>query len=475
MGSNKKKFSPLVFDWLAVVSLVAVILATWAAPADSPSPEQDQSQIAAVRVEVQRYMGYEILPVRYLSLPYDLTMNANEQVQMLDIGLLLLAFVPVVLVLGFSDKPWMQLAVIASCLLLLVLSTGSGIIIGVDLTTISAGIPELDTYLKNTAFSDAPAGVIVAGIYKALAMVYSGIHTALSLVSGEQDAVTYPLLLLCFSLFFYVARERFAGRECWFQGLSVFVFVYLFFWLMLSSGIVWYGFLMLPLLTLLVFKSVFQERNQQDMQVRVSRYSFYLVLAAWIISGFANRFSNIKMASLNSDPIVGKRLYDPAFVQYQVGDFNETQVVNAFYANLTTATDQMNQELNTLIYNVGTRFNFFIRENDKRIFKDNQLDFFNQLYTKYGSAGTIIPMLKRSGFRYIMVDFNTPTLDNTPEKTLVTRYQTFINYLVNDPLIELISTNRIVKVVAADGSASNQYGIFGEVRNPGSYAVFRIK
>ena len=470
-----KNISPKIFDWLALAALCAVVLFIWGSGAGKSTAPANDLQNTAVRVEVQRYMGYEILPVRYLSLPYDLTMNANEQVQLLDIGVLLLIFVPIVLLLGFRDKPRMQGWVMLSCMLLLVISTANGIITNLDMAPFHTSAQALEEYLQKTAFPDAPTGVLMAGFYQFFTAIYSGIQHLLSLVSGDRDAVTYPLLLLVFVLFFQVTKKRFAGREAWMQGLSVFLYVYLFFWLILSSGIVWYGLLTFPLLTLLVFKSIKQEAHPQGLLEKVSLYSFYFVVGAWLLMGFANRFSNIKIASFNTDSLVGKRLYDPAFVKYQVGDYTEAQVTDAFYANLNQAVQTMNQETNSLIYNVGTRFNFFIRENDKRVFKDNQLDFFQQIYSKHSASGQVIPMLKQSGFKYIMVDFNTPTLDNTPEQTLVGRYKTLMAFLVNDPDLEVIATNRIVKIVT-DGKEQDQYGIYGGPgQNPGSFAIFEIK
>jgi len=50
--------------------------------------------------EIQRYLGYETLPVRYLSLPYDVTMNANVDAYYVEIGFLMLMFIPLILVIG---------------------------------------------------------------------------------------------------------------------------------------------------------------------------------------------------------------------------------------------------------------------------------------------------------------------------------------------------------------------------------------
>ncbi len=468
-----KAFSPKIFDGLAVLSIVATVLAIWLGLVGSESVKTNEAHNASVRVEVQRYMGYEILPVRYLSLPYDLTMGANEQIQMLDMGLLLLIFVPVVMLLGFRTKPGMQLAVILSCLFLLVISAANGILVGVDGRANVVNAQSVAQYLEETSFSEAPVGVIVAGFYQVFTAIYSVIYAGISKISGEQDAITYPILVLAFGLFYQVARQRMEEQEEWLKGLSAFLFTYLFFWLILSSGIVWYGLLAFPLLTLLIFRAISFESGKKDALAKISLYGFYFVVAAWLAMGFANRISNVAISVVQKDKIAGKRLYDPAFIKYQVGDYSERKVVDAFYTNLSTAFDLINVETKSLIYNVGTRFAFFIKENDKRVFKDNQLDLFNQLYSKYADTKQIIPLLKASGFKYILVDLYITSVDNTPERILSSRFKAFMNYLINDPSVELIATNRKVKVETQQG-ISTQYGLAGEMQASGSYAVFRI-
>jgi hypothetical protein len=123
---------------------------------------------------------------------------------------------------------------------------------------------------------------------------------------------------------------------------------------------------------------------------------------------------------------------------------------------------------------VGTRFNFFIRANDKRIFKDNQLDLFNQIISKYQTKAQVTALLKASGFRYLMVDFNTPTGDRTPEQSLVERYKKFLLLFYQNPEIELLATNRVLQE-STNGQVEYKYGVFGEVKEPGSYAIFKIK
>ncbi len=466
---------PRILDWLAIAVLTAAAAIAWATSANSAAPLAGSAVgNDAVRIEIQRYMGYEILPARYLSLPYDITMNSNEQVAFLDIGALLLIFVPVLMLWGFARKPVLQGLTILACLFLLVISTANGYIAGLDMGIIKPERQALTDYLNATAFMDAPAGVICAFFYQLFLNVYDGIFALFSRVSGERDAVTYPLLLGCFGLFFYLAARRFEGRTLPEKSLMAFLLVYLFFWLMLSSGIVWYGILAFPVLTCVVFWSAEKRKESADLTGKTVFYGFCFLAGAFVLMGFAQRFSNIKIQILHQDTLAGKRLYDPALLKYQTGDFSEKEVVEAFYPGLTGAVERMNRERKSLIYNVGTRFNFFILDNDKRIFKDNQLDLFEQIVTKYPSKAAVTDLLKKSGFAYFMVDFNTPTADKTPEQTLVEKFKKLLLLFYENPGIELVATNRILKETV-NGKLQYKPGVFGEVQSPGSYAIFRIK
>jgi hypothetical protein len=368
----------------------------------------------------------------------------------------------------------LQLAVMLSCLFLLVISTANGYISWEDFSMVKAEAQALDRYLAATSFSESPTGVIAASFYQISLKIYGLFEPVLKLVSGDRDAITYPLLLLFFGFFFFLAAKRFDKQAVQEQGLLYFTLAYLFFWLILSTGIVWYGLPVLLVLTALVFWSALRQGNAGNRSGKWTLYLFYGVVAAYVLMGFANRISNLKLNILTTDKIAGKRLYNPSMVKYQTGDFTETDVFNSFYLEIGKALQAINAENTSLIYNVGTRFGFFIRDNDKRIYKDNQLDLFNQLMTKYPYKERITAMLKASGFRYIMVDFNTPSGDKTPEKTLVSRFQNFMLLLQSNPALELVATDRVIKETL-NGQTRNVYGVFGEILSPGSYAVFRIK
>jgi hypothetical protein len=482
MATDKALHTLKWLDWAAAAVLAVSAATAFFLYGTDPSPiaavAPDESN--AVRVEIQRYLGYEILPVRYLSLPYDLTMNSNVYLPILDTGVLLLIFVPLAVLLGLVGgekkgwKAWLPaLAVVLSCFFLVVISTANGYISGNGLGMVKPA--ELDKYLATTSFGDAPVGVVCSHFYKIFLGIYQGaIEPVLLQFSGNADAVTYPLMLLLFAIFVYIGAWRFRHLALPQKSLLYFTYAYLFFWLMLSAGIVWYGLLAFPLLTAFVFSAMLAQGRVGGLAGRVGQYAFFGVAGLYLLMGFVHRFSNLNLSIMANDPSAGKRIYDPAYVRYLTGDFTEEKVFDAYYPGLGNALRSINAEDQSLIYSVGTRFNFFIRANDKRIFKDNQLDLFNQIISKYQTKAQVTALLKASGFRYLMVDFNTPTGDRTPEQSLVERYKKFLLLFYQNPEIELLATNRVLQE-STNGQVEYKYGVFGEVKEPGSYAIFKIK
>lgn len=482
MATDNTLHTPKWLDWAAAAVLVATALAAYFLYGTNPNPiaavAPDDSN--AVRVEIQRYLGYEILPVRYLSLPYDLTMNSNVYLPILDTGVLLLIFVPIAVLLGLTSggkkgwKVWLPpVVVVLSCFFLVVISTANGYISGKDLSLVKPA--DIGPYLASTSFGEAPVGVVCAHFYQIFFGIYqNAIEPVLLQFSGNADAVTYPFLLLLFAVFFYIGAWRFRHLALPQKSLLYFTYAYLFFWLMLSAGIVWYGLLAFPLLTAFVFSTMLAQGRVGGLAGQVGKYALLGVVGLYLLIGFVHRFSNLNLSILANDKNAGKRLYDPAYVQYLTGDFTEEKVYDAYYPGLGNALRSINAEDKSLIYSVGTRFNFFIRANDKRIFKDNQLDLFNQIISKYQTKVQVTALLKASGFRYLMVDFNTPSGDRTPEQSLVERYKKFLLLLYQNPEIELMATNRVLQETS-NGEVQYKYGVFGDVREMGSYAIFKIK
>ena len=102
------------------------------------------------------------------------------------------------------------------------------------------------------------------------------------------------------------------------------------------------------------------------------------------------------------------------------------------------------------------------------------MDQFIALYRKFPNKETYIDVLKASNFKYIIVDLFIPTVDKSPEKTLITKFNLLLTTLYQNERVRLISTDRIVQRTDANGSPQQVYDVFGNIVNHGSFAVYEI-
>ena len=82
----------------------------------------------AKREEIQRYFGYELLLYRYLSLPYDVSTNVNQQGNFVDIGVLYILFIPILIVLLLRRRIWIQILVIVYLFFTWIISTSNSFV-----------------------------------------------------------------------------------------------------------------------------------------------------------------------------------------------------------------------------------------------------------------------------------------------------------------------------------------------------------
>ena len=170
--------------------------------------KQKKEVNSPVREEIQRYLGYEILPVRYLSLPYDMSVNSNVPGKHVEIGYLFLMFIPIILLLGFKGRPGIGISIMAASILLLLISTCTSNIFNTERNPIQITEENLNDFLESTNFSDVPASVFCAYAYKAFLPVYQPIENLLAKISGDSDYITYPLLLILFAALFFLMQKR---------------------------------------------------------------------------------------------------------------------------------------------------------------------------------------------------------------------------------------------------------------------------
>ncbi len=440
-----------------------------ASPATQKKKQKpNQVKKSAIKEEIQRYMGYEILPARYISLPYDTTMNTNVSGSYVDIGFLLFILIPIIFLLGFWDKPLKGSIFMIACLFVLSTSVKHSSLKKASGEPVSSA--QVDTYLQQTKLADHPSGVLTAYCYKFLSP-FSLPDSVMQKISGNKDHITYPLLIGLFLLGFWLLQGRIQDKNLVLKVSINFIFGFCFLWLILAAGITWYGYLMIALGSILL-GTVFSQYNQSLIPYKkYANYGFIGIASFWVFISLINRTVNYRYDY--KTPQAAQQIFDMAVLKYQLGIFNVDETINAFFPDIVQALDKINAEDESLVYRVGTIFNYYIDKNDRRVLHDSQLDNFNRLANYYKNKNKLSEALMASGYKYILVDLNTHVIDKTPEQSLRNKFNLFLNFLYENPRVELIVTNRLLKPMGNDTKPTQ--GVFGDVQYPGSFAIYEFK
>lgn len=426
-----------------------------------------------IREEIQRYFGYETLPVRYLSLPYDASVNSNIESYYVEIGFLLLMFVPIVLMLGFRNKPVYGIIIMILVLLLALISTANGTLLKNKKDRVSL-IEDTNWFstFENEDYIGGPVDNVIVSLYKASYNLYQPVDKFLLKFSGNFDHITYPLLILLFLLGSFLLDTYLKNRRELIQIIGMSSLIFAFLWLVFSAGIIWYGYLIISLLFLFIF--AYFSKNAQNGIAKIFKYTFISIVIIWLGATLTLRISNI----YQFDPSAGVHIFDAPIVKYQIGAvepngkrFSHENLIQNYFPGLDQALKGINRNDN-LVYSVGTMFPYFIKKNNHRLFNDNLLAVFQVVLDKYNhDKVTVTKVLKAYGFRYILINLNLHRVDKTPEKSVQKKYENFLKYVYNNPELKLIATDRIIKT-----ERGLEYGLFSsEIKNAGKYAIFKIK
>ena len=213
---------------------------------------------------------------------------------------------------------------------------------------------------------------------------------------------------------------------------------------------------------------------------RFLKISFFAYGAIWIFFAITFRVGDVLSGVQKSQ--LGTTMLSPQFFDYQIGNRSEETALNAFYPNLQPALDVMNANPDNLILRVGTSFSYFITNNTNRIFIDNQLGMFDQIHKQYkGKRKIMADVLAASNFKYIIIDLNTPFIDQTPEQSLKKKYNALMSFVMNNTNLKLLATNRIyTERSPSTGKYVRIYKMFpnpnikSQISFGGSYAIYEI-
>lgn len=446
-----------------------ILFAAEVSPAQEPTTEAPPKS-TGVQEDVNEYLGYEdLLLVRYISLPYDAVMNTNMAAYFVDLGFLLIIFIPLIYLIS-SRISWIhRLGFLLLCAIFLLVSVPSAYLNKNQLEVENAA-SALSAEQAKFPFSESPLVAVAYQLKKPFLHIYTGLHNWLTGISGPTDRITYPLLFLLLIPFFLLLDKRIQHHDTGTRASIHFLLIFSFLWLILSSGISWYGMLMIPLLFL--FTVVGMTRSEMQNAILNKTLKGLLLGAAgiWLIIAFAYRLANYD----SSSPEMAKFVFMANVSEYQVGRKDFNNVFDRAFPQYRKAMEYLNQEDESYIYRVGTPLPFFIDKNDQRVISDNFLDFFNNLEPEFPNKQELAKALKAYGFRYIIIDVNLAANDHTAVGSLRTKFQKFNNFLYQNPQLQLVATDRILR--GPDGTP--RFGYFNEadvtVEHRGWFAVYQI-
>lgn len=436
--------------------------------------EQKVEVYSAVREELHRYMGYEELLPKYISLPYDVVMNTNIGTAFVDIGYLFLLFLPILLLFGLKNK-LLKISTMLLMLIFLIISLSTGYRSNkiIPLESVSESI---DRGLSLNPFMEAPLINLKLQLTQIANTIYLPIHYHLiDTFSGEGDFITYPIFFLFFLFTFLLLQDRFKGASLSRQAIPYFFLIYCFLWLILGAGIIWYGLLMLPLGLIFLSIDALKERPQTNF----FKYTFLTLAMVWLIGALTYRFSNYsipltdsakiegyKQAELNTGAIHAGPLY------YGLGRIDQSRLMEVLFPRYEPVLKIINKDSDALVYRIGTFFQYFIDRNNERVLEDNQLAYFDSLYDLVPDKLNLVSVLKGQGYKYMIIDLNVHTIDKTPDQSLLKKTRRFEAFLQNNDGLEIIGTDRVV----TNRDGQRIYGTRGgTLINRGTYVAYRLK
>jgi hypothetical protein len=252
----------------------------------------------------------------------------------------------------------------------------------------------------------------------------------------------------------------------------------------LSSGIVYYGVVGFSLIPVMLALFANKETAEENSRKFIKNYTVTCTVI-WFILILPFQFMPQKFLSTTAfDKINFNEFLDNQSIRYAIGEYDEKETIkHSFHPVLQNILKTLNRDKNAKILNVSTFFNYFILNNDSRVYKDNQLGLFNDIYTNSNNDRTLLGKeFKKIKIKYILVSLKTPEIDMTEEKTLTKKFNELMVAMVNNPEFRLLYTNRIVERPDGDMDFTNngqivkaKYDIVGKsVIDPGTDALFEI-
>lgn len=432
--------------------------------------------------EVIRYIGYEKGIPKYLSILHDLGTFQNVANLPTDIGLFLFVLFPLIFL---SLRPKQLYSNAFNIVLLIVI-----LLVAFSAISISNGIIDDNSFksmIDKMKIANPDYNHTLMGIYMFFAhLLHSFILMLKPFILGLYKTNTaygfiYLLGIIMATTIINsktILSWNHAAKTIFIMGGSSSII-----WWFFGSGISWYA---LPafaiVIPLLVY--VLSEKEIGLLSDSVLRIPIYFILISGLVISLLFRQESM-MVTYSYDPKTPSNTkINQLFLQYSHGEHTADECLEIVNKTIANTAQALNTGENEKIIRIGTSMNYFIDNNDKRVYEDNQLDLFNKVYTKwYGTKDLISNNFTKNNIRYLLFDFATGNLDNTPDKSLTKKVANFYDYISSNPRVEVVNTDRLVEdpnskesIVENGRQVPASYSIFGtRVIQPGTLLLIRIK
>ncbi len=431
-----------------------------------------------VSEDLHRFMGYEITPIRYLSLPYDVFINNNIPGFFTDVGFVLLLLLPILFLFPSGNKyEWKSIAsnfsFLGLSIFLLIIAIPSALLNQNSLTTAEEGLS-----LLSSNKSSGIMGEISDLTNRTLLNIYDPINEWILANLSFGESATYPFMILLFIFILMIVSVRVRRHSKVTQSFVLFMLMYFFLWWILGSGASWYGILIFGVPFIFLLKSISSPEKQEHEESSkfnilgaIKKYSVLSIGLLWVLLSFTQRASNYNPADEN----LAKQIYYPSILDYQMGNLNEQKLMDYHFPNVRQLVRPINKDKKALVYMIGSPYSYFINKNDSRVFSDTYLDFFTNLIQHSKTKEEVINVLKANGFKYIIFDLNMTSYDLTPGKTLIGKFTQFMNTLYANPKVELMATDRKIKLYDSGEIVFDVFQGQGDIVQSGAIGIFKIK
>ena len=420
--------------------------------------------------DVQRYWGFDELNIeRYLSLPYDGVMDTNLQYYFIQISILVLFFLPWAFMGLGKNKDWIPplVGIISIFLLFIWVPLGYSTM---QKIAVEDAPEQLRIDIQEARASGNRGEALVLSLRQPFVNAYPGIHRVFSSISGNRDSTSYPVMFGLFLLGVFLVAQRMKNSDTNQQIMVQLLGYYGLLWWFFAAGIPWYGLLFLPMLILFSIRGVVGNHKALIPDQRLQKVGVVLILivACWSFALHgALRFSNYTPQAQSKLPFL------MPVVEYQTGSKLEKYAFDRVYLGFQAGIDVLNENEFELIYRVGSFMPFFVEKNDQRVFSDNFLDVFRNLYDSCPDKARLAQSLNTYGYSYLIVNLKLSDVDQTPGKTLTAKFNSFMDFVTDNPKISLVTTDRITQ--DENGAMQFSMGTEGVTEvSPGSFAVYKI-